>query len=245
MSRHSHFSTIKHKKALTDAKRSNIFSKVTRQLLVAVKEKGGDPETNSKLKLAIEQARAVNMPSENIERAIKKGTGELAGEKLEEVLFEAYGPGGIAIIIEGITDNKNRTLGEIKQILNQHGGKLVTEGSVKWLFGRKGCITINPDGQAPMLNSREDLELKAIESGAEEIYWDNEILDIYTKPEEVEKVKKNLEEKGIKIDSASLDWVAKEEISLREGEKETCQKLFEALDENDSVQEIYSNIKLS
>jgi YebC/PmpR family DNA-binding regulatory protein len=185
MSGHSHFASIKHKKAITDAKRGKIFSKLSRQVSVAAKEKGGDPDTNPALKVAIQRAKEFNLPKENIERAIKKGTGELEGAKLESVLFEAYGPGGIAIIVEGITDNKNRSLGEIKQILNQNGGKLVGEGGVRWMFERK---------------VRE-------------------------------------EEPG------SLEWVAKQEIELPEKDKEACQKLFEALDENETVQEIYSNLK--
>lgn len=183
MSGHSHFSSIKHKKAITDAKRGKIFSKLSRQISIAVREKGGDPEMNPKLRLVIEEARSFNMPKDNIERAIKRGSGELEGARLESVLFEAYGPAGIAIIIEGITDNKNRTLAEIKQILNQNGGKLVGEGGVRWMFERK------------------------------------------------------VKEPG------SLEWVPKQEIELGEKDKETAKKLFEALDENDSVQEIYSNIK--
>lgn len=243
MSGHSHAKTILHKKQITDAKRGKIFSKLSRQISIAAKEKGGDFETNSALRLAVEKAREFNMPKENIERAIKKGTGELVGEKLEEVIFEAYGPEGIAIIIEGITDNKNRALGGIKQILTQNRGKLVGEGAVKWLFERKGAITVDSKAQMPDVKSKEELELLAIEAGAEDIYWHNDNLDIYTKPEELEKVKKNLEEKGVQAESASLDWVAKEEVSLDEKKKQACQKLFEALDENDAVQEIYSNLK--
>lgn len=237
MSGHSHAKTIKHAKELTDKKKGQMFSKMARVISIAAKEGGGDPATNSKLRLAIEQAKSINMPKDNVERAIKRGTGELAGEKLEPVVFEAYGPGGIAIIIEGIADNKNRALGEIKQILSQYNGKLAGEGSVKWLFERKGALIV--DGKQ---KSKDELELEAIEAGAEDIYWHDDILDIYTKPEELEKVKKSLEEKGIKIDSSSLDWVAKEMIEVKE--KETCQKLFEALDESDSVQDIYSNLKL-
>lgn len=184
MSGHSHSKKIKHAKELSDKKRGQIFSKMARVISVATKEKGGDPETNSVLRLVIERAKGFNMPKENIERAIKKGTGELKGEILESITFEAYGPGGIAIIIEGITDNKNRALGEIKQILNQNGGKLVGEGAVKWMFERK------------------------------------------------------IKEPG------SLEWVPKQEIEVGEKTKEACQKLFEALDENDAVQEIYSNLKV-
>jgi len=221
-----------------------MFSKMARVISVAVKQGGPNPGTNSKLRLAFEMAKEANMPKENIERAIKRASGEAEGEKLEEVLFEAYGPGGIAIIIEGITDNKNRTLGEIKQVLNQNNGKLVGEGSVKWMFQRKGCIVVDLKLQSEDFKNKEKLELMAIEAGALDIYWHDETLDVYTNTEELDKVKKNLEEKGIKIDSVSLDWVPKEEISLNEKTKESCQKLFEALDENDAVQEIYSNLKV-
>ncbi|MDD5144592.1 MAG: YebC/PmpR family DNA-binding transcriptional regulator [Candidatus Pacebacteria bacterium] len=244
MSGHSHFSTIKHKKAAEDAKRSKTFSKLTQLIIVATKEKGGVAETNPKLKLAIEQAKAANMPSENIERAIKKGTGELAAEKLEEVAFEAYGPGGIAIIIEGITDNKNRTLGEIKQILNQANGKLVTEGSVRWMFERKGIITMSLEENQIAWPNREDLELALIEAGAEDVYFKEDYIDLHTKAEDLEKVKKALEEKSIKIESASLGWTAKEEIAVDQETKENCLKLFETLDDNDSIQGVYSNLRV-
>lgn len=239
MSGHSHWASIKHQKGAADAKRGKAFSKMACLIAIAAKEGGGgDPATNSRLRLAIEKARTLNMPKDNIERAIKRGTGELAAERLEPVVFEAYGPEGIALIIEGITDNKNRTLGEIKRILSEHNGKLAGEGSVKWLFERKGVITVNNE-QKTM--NREELELLVIEAGAEDIYWHNDLLNVYTKAEDLEKVKKNLEEKGLKIESSSLDWVAKEEIEAPN--KEVCQKLFEALDENEAVQDIYSNLR--
>jgi len=240
MSGHSHFSSIKHQKAITDAKKGKAFSKVARLITLAAKT-GGDPATNHKLRLAIEQAKTLNMPKDNVQRAIDRGTGKIAGEKMEEIIFEGFGPVGIAVIVEGITDNKNRTLSEIKQIFNQNGGKLGGEGSVKWLFERKGAITINSKQETV---SREELELAAIEAGAEDFYWHDDILDIYTKPEDLEKVKKNLEEKNIKTGSSSLDWVAKEIIEVSEKDKESCRKLFEALDENDAVQDIYSNLKI-
>ena len=144
-----------------------MFSKMVRLISIAVKEKGPDPETNSKLRLAIDTARAFNMPKDNIERAIKKGAGGAEDEHLEEVVYEAFGPGGVALIIEGITDNKNRTLGEIKQILSQGNGKLAQEGSVKWLFEKRGVIMINNEEQAI---NKDDLELRAIEAGAENTY---------------------------------------------------------------------------
>jgi len=247
MSGHSHSKTIRHAKNISDQKKGQMFSKLARLISVAVKEGGPNPETNSKLRLAFEMAKEINMPKDNVERAIKRGSGETVEEKLEEVLFEAYGPGGIAIIIEGITDNKNRTLGEIKQVLNQNNGKLVGEGSVKWMFERKGCLTINAQFliSNSQIKNKEELEMMVIEAGAEDIYWHEELLDVYTKIEDLEEIKKNLEERGIKIDSVSLDWVAKEEVSTDEKTKEACQKLFEALDDNEAVQEIYSNMKLS
>jgi len=245
MSGHSHAKTIKHQKNLTDQKRGQMFSKMARMISVAVKQGGADPITNAKLQTAIERARELNMPKDNIERAIEQAVGGKEGANLEEVIFEAYGPGGIAVIIEGITDNKNRTLGEIKQVLGQGGGKLVGEGGVKWMFDKKGCISINIKSQEPNLQNKDDLEMMAIESGAEDIYGQKDILDIYTKIENLDKVKKSLEEKGIKTESASLDWVPKEEVSVGEKQKEGCQKLFDSLDELDSVQGVYSNLKLS
>lgn len=242
MSGHSHWSKIKWQKGVTDIRKSKAFSKMSRVISVAAREGGGDPESNPKLRLAIEQAKAINLPKENIERAIKRGLGELGGAtQLESLIFEAYGPGGIAIIIEGITDNKNRALGEIKQILNQGGGKLADTGSVQWLFERKGCITLRTPNNS---QNKEELELLVVEAGADDFQWRNNILEVYTKVEDLEKVKKNLEKQGLKIESTSLDWVAKEEIELTEQDKEKCQKLFEALDESETVQEIYSNLKL-
>jgi len=240
MSGHSHAKTIMATKTANDAKKGKIYSKYGRLITVAVKDGGGsgDPEKNSKLKAVIEQAKSANMPKENIERAIKRGTGELAGESLETVSYEGFGPGGIAIIIDGITDNTNRTLSEIKTILNQNGGKMAGEGAVRWMFDRKGTITIPVEGKP-----KEELELLVIELGAEDVYWHDNSLDIYTKPEDLEKIKKALEEKQIKIESVSLDYIAKEEVELSEREKEHAQKLFDILDENDAVNDIYSNIK--
>jgi|SRR3989344_3743060 len=238
MSGHSHFKTIKAQKEVADAKKGKIFSKIGRLITVAVKEAGGDPITNSKLRLVIDQAKKFNMPKENIERSIKKGTGELVGEKLEEVSFEGFGPGGIALIIEGITDNKNRTLGEIKTILNQNNGKLAGEGAVRWMFDRKGVVIVSCEAKM-----KEELELLAIEMGAEDVFWHDNLLDIYTKPEDLENIKKSFEEKQIKIDSVSLDWTAKEEVVVSDKEKQASQKLFEALDESDDINDIYSNLK--
>ena len=242
MSGHSHYATIKHKKALTDAKRSKVFSKMAKALSIAAREKGGDPESNPTLRTMIEKARDLNMPRDNIERAIKKGSGELSGEILENITLEALGPGGIAMIIEGITDNKNRSLGEIKKILSEHNAKLAGEGAVKWLFERKGVIKIKLD--APNAN-KDDLEMLAIEAGADDLAESEEgFMDVYTKSEDLDKVKRALEEGGVKIEDASLGWIEKESIVLDEKEKTKYENIFEALDESDAVQNIYSNLKL-
>ena len=243
MSGHSHAKTVRKKKEADAKKRGQIFSKMARLIQIAVKQGGPNPETNSKLKMAIELAKSYNVPSENIERAIKRATGEIEGEKLEEISIEALGPYGIALIIEGITDNKNRALTEIKQVLGRFNGKLANEGSVKWMFERKGCVTINLKDQDPNLK-KEDLELMAIEAGAEDIYWYNESLDIYCEIKDLENVKEELKKRGIKIESVTLDWKPKELIDLEEKKREEFLKLFEALDELDSVQEIYSNLKI-
>jgi len=243
MSGHSHAKTVRKKKEADAKKRGQIFSKMARLIEIAVRQGGPNPETNTKLRMAIELAKSYNVPSENIERAIKRAAGEIGGEKLEEVSFEALGPGGIAMIIEGITENKNRTLNEIKQVLARFNGKLASEGSLRWMFERKGCITVNLKDQSPNLK-KEDLELIAIEAGAEDLYWYDESLDIYCEVKDLEKVKEKLKEKGVKIDSATLDWKPKEMVDLDEKRKKECLELFEALDELDSVQEIFSNLKI-
>ncbi len=243
MSGHSHWSSIKHKKQLEDQKRGKVFSKLSRMISVAAK-KGVDPEINPELRQALEEAKAFNLPKQNIERAIKRGTGEIKGGELEEVRYEAFGPGGIAIIIEGITDNKNRTLSEIKKILQKHEGKLAESGSVKWLFERKGVITINIKYQISEIKN-DELELLVIEAGAEDIYWHKteEILDVYTKAEELDKVRKNIKKEEIDIESTTLDWVSKKQIEVPDKVKESLEKLFEELTENEAIQDIYSNLK--
>jgi len=174
------------------------------------------------------------MPKDNIERAVKKGTGELVGEKLEEVILEAYGPNKIAIILECITDNKNRTLGEVKKILSQYNGKLADEGSVQWLFDKLGEISIETD-------DKERVELEAIEAGAKDIEWEDNIVYIYTDLADLDKAKKHLESKGFEINSSSPSWIAKDKIEV--GNLEPIEKLFNALDDNDDIQNIYSNIQ--
>jgi len=238
MSGHSKWSQIKHKKGISDVKKGKIFSKLARIITIAARQKGGDAETNSSLRMAIEKARSFNMPQENIERAIKKGLGEIEGVKFEEFLMEAYGPEGIALIIEGTTDNKNRTISEIKFLLSEHNGKMAQSGSVLWLFERWGQILI-PRGS----KTKEETEITAIDAGAEDFDWsDEENLEIYTKPEELEKVKKNLEKNGFPPAESSLVWSPKNKIKAdAEKTKEQLEKLFDKLEEHDDVNEVYSN----
>lgn len=239
MSGHSHWAGIKHKKALEDAKRGNVFGKLGKMISVAVREKGPDPATNPKLRVVIEKAQESNMPKENVERAIKRGAGELEGITLEEIVLEIYGPEGVAIMVEGITDNKNRTLSEIKKILSLHGAKLANEGSVRWMFNQKGLISVQSSPK-----DKESVELKAIDAGAEDISWDEDsILSVYTSPETVESTRQTLEHGGLQIKSARLEWVAQNPIETTPKQREKLEKLFEALDEYDDVQEIYSNLK--
>lgn len=248
MSGHSKWSKVKWQKAVTDARKGKIFSKIARMITVAVKEKGADPEANPKLRLAIEKAGEANMPKGNVERAMKKGSGQEEGATLEEFTYEAYGPEGLALIIEGITDNKNRALGEIKNTLSHHGGKLASQGSVLWLFDRVGVlefVALNP-GQ------KESLELAAIEVGAQDILnipsRDKSrlvpTLLIYTKPEDLDKVKQTLQNQGFNAKSFGLDWRPKDPIAIADPKtKEKLAAFFEALDEQDDINEIYSNLK--
>ena len=239
MSGHSKWSTIKRKKEVTDAKRGRVFSKLSKLITIAARG-GGDLEINPGLRTIVEKAKQANMPADNIERAIKKGTGELAGAKMEEILYEAYGPGGIAMLIECVTDNTNRTLSEVKNIVSKLGGRFGSAGSVKWMFDRRGYLEIK---KADSDKSGDELELAIIDAGAEDFNEKEEIIEIYTRPEDLYKVKNNLENQKIKTANAGLDWLPKNEVKVKD-EKVMSQieKLFEALDEQDDVNEVYSNL---
>lgn len=238
MSGHSHWHSIRFKKGVVDAKRSKIFSKLSKEISVAAREGGSDLTFNPKLRTIVDKAKSFNMPLDNIDKAIKRGSGELEGFNFEEFTIEAYGPNNIGLIIEGITDNKNRTLSELKVILNQNNGKLVEGGAIKWMFDRKGVIRIEKEN----IKDKEDLELLAIESGAENFAWENDSFVVYSKLENLDKTKNFFEEKGVKIDSASLEWVSKETLTIDENIKEKAEKLFNALDDHEDVQNIFSNI---
>jgi YebC/PmpR family DNA-binding regulatory protein len=241
MAGHSKWSQIKHKKAIADQRRGTIFSKISRQISIAVRKKGPDPERNSKLRLAISLANEANMPKDNIERAIEKASGKSDGEILEEIFLEAYGPTSIALIIKTITDNRNRTISEIKNILNKNQSKLAGEGSVMWLFENVGRIVLK---NTPDID--EDLELIIIEAGAQDIKKEEinnqKIIVVITKPEDLDRVKQNLEEKNITVKEAAPDLIPKDKpIKPDEKNQKSIEKLFNELDEHPDVQEIYSN----
>lgn len=238
MSGHSHFAGIKHRKGINDAKRAGIFTKLGRFVTIAAREGGGNPDFNFKLKMAVEQARAANMPKDNIDKAIKRGTGELKdGAEIQEVTYEAYGPGQVAMIIKAATDNKNRALGEIKNVLTKGGGKMVAEGAVSFMFKQVGCIEIEIEEK-----DKDEMEMKSIDSGADDISYENGIFSVYTKIEDLKAVKENLEGYRIKIESAGLLYIPTQKAGISEKDKESYEKLLETLDNLDDVQEIFDNL---
>lgn len=239
MSKHSHWAKIKHGKGAADVKRGMIFTKLARVITVAARAKGPDPNFNFKLRLAIDQARAANMPRENIERAVSRATGDGGGTALEELLYEAIVPGGIGIVIEATSDNKNRTTGEVKKILSEYGGSLAAAGAVRWNFNNVGVIRL----QANQFLVGNDLELKLIEAGAEDIKAEDGETVIYVKPENFEQVKNFLEKDNIKIDFAGLEWIARDKIKIEDAEmRGKLEQLFEALEESEEVDEYFTNL---
>ena len=241
MSGHNKWANIKVRKGAMDKKRGKIFSKMAKFIEISAR-KGGDPVTNPSLRMAIDKARSYNMPNDNIQRAIKKGTGENKdGARLEEVIYEAYGPEGSQLILEIITDNKNRTISEVRHILDTHDGRLAENGSVKWNFNQMGVIRIDKN---KIFKPIEELELSLIDVGAEDIKITEGILEIKTLPENLEKTKETIKKENVEIEESGLEWIAKNEVNVSEKEKDKIEKLFEALDENDDVNEIYSNVTL-
>ncbi len=239
MSGHSHWAGIKQRKGVNDAKRANVFTKVGRMVTVAAREGGGDLAVNFKLKMVVDKARSVNMPKENIERAIKRGTGELKdGSVIEELIYEAYGPAQVAMLIKIATDNKNRTLGEVRNILTKGGGKMVPGGSVNYLFDQVGEIEIKIKE-----DDKEDIEMKIIDSGAEDFQLGEETSFVYTKLIDLKNVKEFLEENDLEIINAQLTFVAEQKNEISEEEREKYENLLEKLDENDDVVEIYDNLE--
>ena len=236
MSGHNKWSKIKRKKGVNDAKRGALFTKLIREITVAARDGGGEPEYNARLRMAVDTARAASMPAENVERAIKKGTGELEGINYEEVAYEGYGPGGVALFIECLTDNTNRTVAAIRHALTKYDGSLGTDGSVAWQFDRKGQIVIDA-GQC----DEDSLFEAAIEAGAEDVIADEDEFILTTEVADFVSVQEGIKEAGIKPTSVELTRVAKNEVAIKGRDAEKMLKLLEMLDELDDVQKVHSN----
>ncbi len=240
MAGHSHWAQIKRKKAAQDAKRGKLFTKLIREIMVAARLGGGDPSANPRLRAAIQAAKAANMPKENIERAIRKGTGQEPGTTWEEVTYEGYGPGGVAVLIKSVTDNKRRTVSELRHIFSKCGGNLAEPGAVSWVFEQKGLIVISRDGA-----DEEKLLDLAIEAGAEDVREYESEFEVITEPQDFEAVKSALEDAGFKIESAKVTMVPKTTVNL-EDEKTVQQmlRLMETLEDHDDVQQVYANFDI-
>ena len=237
MSGHSKWSTIKHQKGVADNKRGQLFTKLGKEITVATRHGGGDPEANSRLRLAIERARDANMPKDNIESAIKRGTGEDAdAAQLEEIVYEGYGPGGTAILVEALTDNRNRTASDIRSTFSKGGGNLGEAGSVAWQFETRGLIALDT-GDA----DAEELALRAIDSGAEDVNVDGDSVEVYTRPDQLEAVRRALSDAEIDVASAEIMQAPKSTIALDANNAGQVLRLLDKLDELDDVQRVSSN----
>lgn len=240
MSGHSHWAGIKHKKAANDAKRGKTWSKIARMIIVAAKNGGGDPSANLSLRYAIDKAKAANMPKDTIEKAIKKGTGDLGGVSFEEVLYEGYGPSGVAIMIDALTDNRNRTGPEIKKLFEKHGGSLGTSGCVNWMFSQKGLITVNVSS----VDEEQLLEI-ALGAGASDMQTMGDVFEITCEPAAYEELKKTLQDSEIATEVAEISMVPQSTIEINDEHiAGRIVSLMEAFDDHDDVQNAYSNFDI-
>jgi YebC/PmpR family DNA-binding regulatory protein len=236
MSGHSKWATIKHKKAATDAKRGKAFTKIIRELSIAARSGGADPDSNPRLRTAIQAAKNENMPNDNIERAILRGAGQLEGEQLEEVMFEGYGPGGVGLLVSVVTSNRNRTVGELRHMLSKNGGNMAETGAVGWMFQRKGDIIV------PKAAADEDKMMGIVlDAGAEDLRDDGSAWEVTTPPEAFEKVRDALAAAGIKPDTAEVSWVPQNYIKLAGQQAQQMIRLVETLEDYDDVQHVYAN----
>jgi YebC/PmpR family DNA-binding regulatory protein len=240
MSGHSKWSTIKRQKGANDAKRGALFTKVAREISVAARQGGGDPDANYRLRLAIEKARSVNMPADNIKRTIDKATGGGEAEQYEEIVYEGYGPGGVAVLVEAQTDNRNRTAAEVRSIFTKAGGQLAGSGAVAWQFEPRGLITIIRDGL-----DADEVALTAIDAGAEDVDTeDDEAIEVYTSPGDLEAVRKGLETAGISVESAEATMVAKQTVELDAGKARQALRMVELLEDLDDVSRVSANFDI-
>jgi len=239
MSGHSKWSTIKHKKAAADAKRGKAFTRLAKEITVAAREGGGDPDTNVRLRLVMDKARAANMPKDNIERAVKRGTGELEGGELEEAVYEGYGPHGIGFLVEIVTDNRNRAIAELRHTFTKHGGNMAEAGAVAWQFTRKGYVSISDDFDP------DDVFLVAADAGADDVRFDDDTAEIYTELDALQEVRGALEDAGYALDEVSVIYDPNNPIELSAGEAMQVMKLIEMLEDLDDVQNVYTSLEIS
>jgi YebC/PmpR family DNA-binding regulatory protein len=239
MSGHSKWATIKHKKAATDAKRGRIFTKLIREISIAARESGADPNTNPRLRTAISAAKNENMPNDNIERAILRGTGQLEGEQYEEVNFEGYGPGGVGMIVQVVTANRNRVVSELRHLMSKHGGNLAENGAVGWMFSRKGQIVV------PKEQASEDKMLSIVlDAGAEDLRDDGSAWEVLTPPDAFEPVRTALEKASVKPESAEVAWVPQNYVKLTGSQAQQMIRLVDSLEEHDDVQHVFANFDI-
>jgi YebC/PmpR family DNA-binding regulatory protein len=240
MSGHSHWANIKHQKRREDRRRGKLFTKLVREITVAARQGGGDPEFNLQLRLAIDKAKDGNMPKENIERAIKRGTGELEGTNLEEIVYEGYAPNGVAVLVHTVTDNRNRTASQLRNAFSDRGGSLAEAGAVQWQFDRKGYIAVNYDGI-----DEENVFDIAVEAGAEEIEFGDDLIEIYADLKNFATVQRALKEAGIPTEVIRLTMVPKNTVKLDEAETLRVMRVLDALEDLDDVQEVHYNLEIS
>jgi len=239
MSGHSKWATIKHKKAATDARRGKVFTKLIRELTIAARVGGSDPNSNPRLRTAILAAKGENMPNDNIERAIQRGTGQLEGETLEEVMFEGYGPGGVGVLIQVVTSNRNRIVSEIRHLMSKNGGNLAETGAVGWMFHRKGDIVV-PKEQA----DEEKMMGVVLDAGAEDLRDDGSSWEVITPSEAMERVREALTASGIKPASAEVGWLPQNYVKLTGAQAQQMLRLVESLEDHDDVQHVYANFDI-
>jgi YebC/PmpR family DNA-binding regulatory protein len=239
MSGHSKWSTIKHKKGKADAQRGKMFTKLIREITVAARESGGDPDSNPRLRTAVATARAANMPADNIKKAIQKGTGELPGVSYDEVTYEAYGPGGVAMLIQVLTDNKNRAVAEIRHLLSRYNGNIGEAGCVSWMFTKYGFIQVESEGI-----DEDTIMMAALEAGASDVKNEGGTYDIYTDPGILEDVRDKVAAAGVTVDSAELAMIPQSTVKLDEKHAAQMMKLMEALEDHDDVQKVYANFDI-
>ena len=240
MSGHSKWSTIKRKKGAADAKRGQLFTKLGKEIALAAREGGPDPEANFRLRLVMDKAKAANMPKDNIERAIRRGAGLEKGEALEEVMYEGYGPHGVAFLVEVVTDNRNRSVADIRRSFNKLGGSMADAGSVAWQFESKGYLALEPDDLDP-----EEIFDVAVEWGADDVVIGDDLIEIYTEPDSFGTVREALEKRGLELDTAELTMMPKTTITLDDKQALQNMNLISSLEDLDDVQQVYSNLDIT